>query len=118
MVSQFTASLVDGAADPDAVAAWSEHLSDSYVMCRDLRHTWRAYTAQIIDGGYERVLRCARCTTRRVQAIDSRGHVLRNHYLYPDGYQAPPGTGRMDSDLLRLEATMRYMTKASKKKGA
>jgi hypothetical protein len=64
MATQFTQSLVEGAADPDAVALWSEHLSDNYVMCRDMRHTWRPYTAKPIDGGYERVLRCARCAAR------------------------------------------------------
>jgi hypothetical protein len=115
MATQFTQSLIEGAADPDAVAHWSEHLPDNYVTCRDMRHTWRPYTAKPIDGGYERVLRCARCGTRRVQELDMRGHVRRGHYVYPDGYQAPPGTGRMDSDALRLESTLRYMTKTTTK---
>lgn len=99
-----------------AVSAWSETLPDKYLLCRDLGHTWRPYTARIDDEGtgYIRVMRCARCKTEREQALDRRGLVQSGGYHYPDGYQAPAGTGRLAADgrgALRLESTLRLIQK-------
>ena len=109
------ARLSAGSADPDAVAAWSEDLPDSYLMCRDIGHTWRPYTARVNpQGGYDRALRCSRCKTTRTQTLNSRGMPVSSHYTYPDGYQSPAGTGRIDGEgrgALRLASTLRLIAK-------
>jgi hypothetical protein len=102
--------------DPKAVASWSEDLPDSFLMCRDMGHTWRPYRAKFNpeENGYDRVLRCGRCKTERQQTISMSGMILTGHYSYPEGYQAPPGTGRIDGEgrgAMRLESTLRLISK-------
>lgn len=108
-----------GSADPKVVAAWSEDLPDSFIMCRDMGHTWRPFRARFSSdaNGYERVLRCGRCKTERSQTISMSGLILSGAYTYPEGYQAPAGTGRIDGNgrgALRLESTMRLIAKDEK----
>lgn len=96
-------------------AAWVEALPDRYLDCRDHGHNWKPLTARWVeDGGrtIERLLRCSRCRTERLQALSPTGHTLANRYTYPDGYTAPPGSGRFDTqarDGMRLESVLRFM---------
>ena len=93
---------------------WVLDLNDQQLLCRDIGHTWRPFRAYLTEYGYERILRCPRCRTERAQSLSPRGHVLEGHYSYPDGYLAPKGVGRMDSDardLLRLESIGRLIAK-------
>lgn len=108
--------VVGGSADPEGVASWSAELPDSFIMCRDFGHTWRPFKARYNpeEQGYDRVLRCGRCRTERSQTISGAGLVLYGQYDYPDGYTAPAGTGRLDSEArgaLRLESTLRLISK-------
>jgi hypothetical protein len=98
----------------DSITAWTDELPDTLILCRDLGHTWRPARAWLEDGGYGRVMRCARCRTERHQYLTMGGHVMSNRYDYADGYLAPKGTGSFtpdDRDHLRLESIMRLITK-------
>lgn len=106
----------DGTADPKAVANWSHQLSDSFIMCRDMGHTWRPFKARYEQemNAYNRVLRCGRCKTERLQTIGLDGLILSGNYIYPDGYQTPHGSGRITGTgrgALRLESTLRILGK-------
>lgn len=108
--------LAAGTARPEQVAEWSHDLSDNYLLCRDLGHTWRPFNARWDpeQDGYIRVLRCSRCKTERSQLLSATGMVDSGSYDYPDGYQAPPGTGRLTGEgrgALRLESVMRLIDK-------
>jgi hypothetical protein len=108
------ARVEDGSADPDAVADWSHHLSDSYIRCRDMGHTWRPYSARVVEEGnaYERTLRCGRCRTERSQTIGLSRMILQGRYVYPSGYPTPKGSGRITGPgrgALRLESTLRLL---------
>lgn len=97
---------------PD-VADFIQGLTASHLECRELGHTWRPWRAsQGADRvSWERVLRCSRCRTERVQTLSLRGHVVSNHYVYPDGYTSR-GLGRLvgdDRDSLRLESLNRFI---------
>jgi hypothetical protein len=99
-----------------ALGAWGAGLSDAYLTCRDMGHTWRPFTAQWVpdDNCYTRTLRCGRCQTERHQDIGPDGLVLAGHYSYAEGYTAPAGTGRLDSagrGQLRLESVLRLIGK-------
>ena len=98
----------------DEVAEFAEGLKESYLFCRELGHNWRPYSAgRYKDGGFERVLRCVRCKTRRVQEINSRGVVLVNKYIHPEGY-LHKGLGRIYGEgrgILRLESIKRVVEK-------
>lgn len=96
------------------VAEFAEALPEKFLYCREMGHNWRPYTAgRFKDGGFERVLRCVRCRTRRVQVISSKGVVLRNQYVHPDGYLSQ-GIGRIVGEgrgVLRLESIKRIVAK-------
>lgn len=111
--------LEDGSADVQAVANWSHGLPDSYIMCRDMGHTWRPFMARFSAemNAYDRTLRCGRCKTERVQVIGMNGAILRGGYAYPDGYLSPNGSGRINGEgrgALRLESTLRLISKDEK----
>ena len=96
------------------VGRWARELPDAALTCRDVGHYWRPFTAswEPESRSYYRVLRCGRCKTERHQLLDSRGHPVKGHYVYPDRYLAPPGTGRLvgdERDTLRLESVLRVM---------
>lgn len=98
----------------DSITTWTESLSDSLILCRDLGHTWRPARAWIDNSSYGRVMRCARCKTERHQELTMAGHVVANRYDYPDGYLAPKGTGSFtpdDRDHLRLESITRLLAR-------
>lgn len=98
------------------VREFAAGLPASFLHCRELGHLWRPYRAgRHPDGGFERVLRCGRCRTRREQALSSMGMVLTNKYVYPDGYQTEHGLGRIVGEgrgMLRLESIKRVLPAA------
>jgi len=77
------------------VLDWAGDLPASFLLCRDMGHTWKPYTAEYLTGErqYRRVLRCARCHTERVQFLSITGHIEAGHYVYPDGYAMPKQSG-------------------------
>lgn len=101
-------------ADVGAVEEFASGLPEKFLYCREMGHNWRPYSAgRFKDGGFERVLRCSRCRTRRVQNINSRGIVLTNQYVHPDGYLSH-GLGRIVGEgrgVLRLESIKRIVAK-------
>lgn len=103
----------NGYADPHEVAEFAQGLSISHLHCRELGHNWRPHAARRAEdgGSFERVLRCVRCKTLRIQVLSIYGAVVSSHYEYPDGYISK-GLGRIvgdGRDRLRLETTMRMM---------
>lgn len=104
-------------ADTDDVIEFAAGLSEDFLYCRELGHNWRPYSAgELLGGkkedqvvGYYRTLRCSRCETKREQEVTDRGLILRNFYVYPDGYILD-GLGRIVGDgrgALRLESITR-----------
>lgn len=80
-------------------------LSADAITCRDLTHSWQPYRAAKLLRGYSRVLRCAICKTERHETLSAYGAVEKRHYVYPDGFLAPAGFGRLTSthrDAIRL----------------
>lgn len=106
-------AAVEGA-DLGDVAEFAESLPERFLYCREMGHNWRPFSAgRFKDGGFERILRCTRCRTRRIQEINSRGVVLVNRYEYADGYSSK-GIGRIVGEgrgVLRLESIKRIVAK-------
>ena len=71
-------------------SSFAQSLSDKALHCRELGHVWRDSTvswdakARVFD----RNLVCQSCRSIRRQVLDRRGHVLRNGYVYAEGYLA------------------------------
>lgn len=107
-------------ADLEDVRAYASGIPAAWIQCRELGHNWGPHTANIIDGGgFNRTLRCRRCTTRRHQVLDSVGAVLHNTYEYPEGYQMERGTGRVSGDakgIFRLTSIHNTMLAADARK--
>lgn len=105
----------DGSAHADSVAEFAESLPERFLYCREMGHNWRPFSAgRHKDGGFERVLRCTRCKTRRVQTINDRGIVLASRYEHPEGYLSH-GLGRIVGEgrgVLRLESIKRIVAKS------
>lgn len=102
------------ATQPLSIEAWTDSLDDTFLLCRDVGHTWRPFRAAIEDSYYWRVMRCGRCKTERVQYLTMSGHIASGHYVYPEGYLAPKGSGPMYGDArdhLRLESVLRTISK-------
>lgn len=101
-------------ADPDDVAEFAEGLPERFLYCREMGHNWRPLSAgRFKDGGYERILRCARCRTERHQELTAWGIVMKSKYIFPDGYISK-GLGRIVGDgrgILRLESIKRITAK-------
>jgi hypothetical protein len=97
------------------VRDFAESLPERFLYCREMGHNWRPFSAgRHKDGGFERVLRCTRCKTKRFQGIDHRGIIMSSHYEYPDGYTTD-GLGRIVGEgrgVLRLESIKRIVAKA------
>lgn len=95
----------------EEVGQWADTLPDKFLLCREMRHSWRPRTARwnSSDNLYERVIQCARCHTERHSLLSVSGHVLSSHYVYPEGYQHT-GFGRITGDgldRLRLASLLR-----------
>lgn len=114
MTTQTLADAARGVADPEEFDRWAKDLQEKFLLCRDMGHTWSPFRAALNQDlrVYERILRCRRCGTKRHQTLDLRGGLKGTHYEYPDGYQAPPGSGSFDKDarsFLRLESITRLI---------
>lgn len=94
---------------------WAHTLTSSALTCRDYGHAWRPLTARVeAEGVYVRAQRCSRCRTEREQTLTLSGLILGGRYIYPDGYLAPRGMGRLTSEdrgFLRVESVTRLMDK-------
>lgn len=93
------------------VSSWAEGLPDNFLRCRELSHNWSPYTASINNRTRTiyRVLRCTRCKARKHQDLTPRGHVVRTHIQYAEGF-LHKGKGRIVGearDVLRLASVMR-----------
>lgn len=93
---------------------FAQGLSLKFLQCRELGHTWRSWTVDydLKSRSYLRQLRCSGCHTLRRQVLDTRGHVITNAYVYPDGYMArslQPGT--YSRDVFRLESITRFLSR-------
>lgn len=100
------------AARTDA-ADFASNLSDRLLACRELGHNWKPLTVSWAprEKVYDRQLRCSSCRTVRRQVLSRQGHVLRNGYIYPDGYLAKGlEAGTYSRDLFRLEAVVRFVS--------
>lgn len=101
--------------DEPSADEWAQTLPDRFILCRDMGHIWRPFTARLGPGNtYERTLRCSRCKTERQQTLSSGGVVLSGHYTYEPGYRAPSSVGFLSRDArstLRLESTLRLLSK-------
>lgn len=96
------------------VKAAAKNLSEGFIACRDVGHTWRQFRVVRVRGGYNRDLFCPTCKTNRHEFISRTGEKLSTGYTYPDGYQFK-GMGRVQGDgrnVLRLESVVRVLDKA------
>lgn len=101
--------------------SFAQSLSDKALHCRELGHVWRDSTvkwdpkARVFDRG----LVCQSCRSVRRQVLDRRGHVIRNGYVYADGYLATKVLNRegLNRDTFRLEALTRWLEKSNTKAG-
>ena len=100
-------------ADIDNVRSYAADLPAKWLQCRELGHNWGPHKASLNEeGGFDRILACRRCTAKRHQILDSYGRIVSNSYEYPDGYQMPPGQGRISGDargVLRLASIQHTM---------
>jgi hypothetical protein len=96
------------------VQAFAEELPERFLYCREMGHNWRPFSAgRYKDGGFERILRCTRCRTRRIQGISSRGLIISSRYEHPEGYLVK-GMGHIWGEgrgILRLESIKRINPK-------
>jgi hypothetical protein len=103
MTAQLTAGQLD---------EWAADLPMRFLECRDMGHSWRYAGARRTElNSWERTMRCTRCRTERHQTISTHGTILAGGYSYPDGYLAPPSTGRLTADDragLRLQSLTRH----------
>jgi hypothetical protein len=100
-------------ADVEEVKAFAQELSTAFLLCRELQHNWKPFSAWWDDEhhNYARSIRCMRCKTKKVQRLSSAGAVLSSHYEYADGYLAQH-LGRIVGearDTLRLESLIRSL---------
>lgn len=65
-------------------------MNETYLECRDLGHSWRAYTVEEQGRGkrrvYTRILRCPRCETYKYTDLDYQGYILKSVYEYTKEY--------------------------------
>jgi len=102
------------------VATWADDLPERFLLCRDMGHSWKPYTAsyEATARQYRRVLRCGRCHTERVQMLSTSGHIEAGHYVYPDGYAMPKGSGGYTMaarDLCHLQSVTRLVEAAEER---
>lgn len=87
-------------------------MPDNFIQCRDYRHAWRPFhVEELRDGGFEQILRCSRCKSKRIRLIGSRGQLVKREYDYTKGYVIK-GMGRLtgnELDAMRLESIMRTL---------
>lgn len=65
-----------------------DDLDETFLLCRDVHHSWRVVGYGTIPGGsVERTLVCERCETERVDEWTLQGMRVRSWYRYAEGYQ-------------------------------
>lgn len=124
------------AAAEQAIAGTLHNLPESFLTCRDLRHSWRVQD-NFIDVGMQvepgrnvtktvqRRLRCIMCGTMRDDHyaliekpnVAPRMEKVSTAYKYPKGYQMRPGASTRDlavSQLVRYEALRRVLAATRK----
>lgn len=108
--------------EPTHVTDVSE-LLDIYVICRTVGHSWDDDPTGEWNTifGWTMQLRCTRCTTQKLEAINNLGEVMARHYRYPNGYRVVrdrPGDRlhRHDfrAELMRRRIIARRVTKRGK----
>lgn len=101
--------------------SFAQSLNDKQLHCRELGHEWRDHTVAWDQKArvFDRALRCRSCGTVRRQVLDRRGHVIRNGYVYGDGYLATKVLNRdgLSRDVFRLEALTRWLENTNTKAG-
>ncbi|MCL1900568.1 MAG: hypothetical protein FWG11_08680 [Promicromonosporaceae bacterium] len=107
------ATDTSGYADAREVAEFAAGLSESFLLCRELQHNWKPWTAQRDNehNNYVRIIRCQRCKTAKHQRLSFTGTILSSHYDYPEGY-VHANLGRIvgdGRDVLRLESLARLL---------
>lgn len=87
-------------------------LSERYLHCRELGHTWKPLTVSYDKSArvFDRRIRCSVCRTERKMLVGMRGDIVSSSYNYAEGYLAQhvePGVlSRRD---FRLEAITRML---------
>lgn len=121
MAARRRARRTTGYASPGEVEQFAHQLPEAYLTCRDLGHSWRPFTARALPrregGGFERVVKCSRCPTRRVEHLSTSGERLASNMAYPKGY-LHKGLGRIvgeGRDVLRLESVTRVLDKPARR---
>jgi hypothetical protein len=76
-----------------------EDIPEQFILCRDLLHAWQPYDARISrkHREIERVMRCLRCATLKVQVFSLEGELKRSRYEYVEGYLLK-GVGHLTVD--------------------
>ena len=76
-----------------------QELTDEFVICRTIGHSWDKNPNGIVNSAFFRVssgvlmLRCTRCTTERYDYIGHDNTVFQRYYRYPQHYTTIPGQG-------------------------
>lgn len=96
-------------------------MSDAVLTCREAGHhfpwgrdnTSRERLRELVDGEWTDVVQvtrsCSCCKSERVDVYDENIlSLLRRSYRRVDGYEAEPGTGRIDRGDVRRELLRRY----------
>lgn len=77
---------------------------ESFLDCRDLRHSWRRLGTFHAYGEIVRVLLCSRCDTERRDHWSPNGFRLRSRYIHPNGYKLG---GDVDQQAIRQQVLHR-----------
>ena len=108
-------------ATPEDVGELTQTMSREHMQCRDDGHPWRPSVDKEVtleDGrlAYERVRRCPRCKSKRVQLVSAAGAILKGDYDYAKGYPLH-GYGRIIGEArnaLRLASIRRNIEQQTK----
>lgn len=103
-----------------SVETFAHGLSSRALDCRDRGHVWRPRAVEVVRegrslGGYVRTFVC-QCRTERHQTLDSRGDVVDNRYVYPDGYLAAHVEKGFGRQAFRLESVNRWLESHAERK--
>lgn len=79
-----------------ALSNYLETVDSTFLLCRDLGHSWKPLNAARIKDGFTRTLVCSCCGTQRSERLDRYGFVEGKNYTYQDGYRVE-GIGRLDA---------------------
>lgn len=96
-------------------------LSQAFLECRELGHSWRPRTAKWNPDSqcFDRTLGCARCKTLRLDRLSESGAKLGGYYVYAEGYLVKDSIGRIvgtGRDVLRREALWRLVGDPNERK--